>query len=191
MSRKTKPPICIPIIAADDDWFLSQDMTNAGTATSFSHDYLVHPGKIAFSHNHTASVTITVVYVRADDGSSYSESIAVANSDVAYTTYAATSLTSVTWSALAKTLKVGYQETAYIWYPGMSYADIVGAVFYPYSTYNSGDVNNPVPTAVAIASTPAAATAGYDNTSQCIFYNYPVDGSGYVQGGMLVLWGTQ
>jgi hypothetical protein len=180
----------LPVELPDDDWFLSQDMTTGATATTFSNDGAAHfTQRVAFSHNHTSAVSITVVYRRPQSpDENFTETISVAASTVAYTTYAVSKLISVTWSSLAKTLKVGFQGYPYL-YPGidMSHGQLIGAVLgnVTYIESGTGGIGITYNVTVGTAGTPAANTIGFDTTSQCIHYCYPENGSSKDLAGTL------
>lgn len=182
----------ITVAIANDDHFLSQDMTSAGTATSFSVANGCFPGgpqKIAFSHNHTSSVSITVVYRRPEDPEvDITETVAIANATVAYTTYAACYLTSVTWSSLAKTLKVGFQGYPYYWVGDLSVRQLVGACFTPMSS--SGTLTQDALNVARVTTdgTPEANKFGFEASSNTLHYCYPLATSDTLSGILDVLY---
>lgn len=187
--------IPIPIFVQDDDWFLSQSTTTAGTATTFSNDggsVNGYPQRIALEQNNTSAMSVTVVYRRPENPEDdYSETISVpAGGTTAYTTYAAAKLISVTWPSVSgKTLKVGFQTYPYFYVGDCSHDQIVGATLQPTYIASAGHTGVPVPvTKATTGGTPAANKIGYDSTSKCIHYCYPVDGSSNEIGG--ILWVT-
>lgn len=182
----------IPVTIADDDWFLSQSLAAAGTATSFSHSgtSFLWPQRIALSQNHTSTISVTMVYRTPwEPDVDFTETITVAASNtVTYTTYPAIYLTSVTYPLQAGcTLKVGFQGYPYYYVGDFSHAEIIGAGFMDTYVASTGTTGAMTAVTKGTAGTPAANTVGYDSGSRCVHYCYPVDGSSNAMAGLLVI----
>lgn len=184
--------IHIPVTLADDDYFLSQSTTTAGTATSFSNDGAAFPAqRIALEQDNTAVMSVTVVYYTPWDlENTYSDVISVPASGVTtYTTYPVAELVSVTWPAVsAKTLKVGFQDNPWFWPGGdLSVTELVGGYFTANYVNSSGTAGLIYNVTIGTAGTPSAGTIAYHAASRTVHYCYPVNGSSEAMAGWLTL----